>query len=112
MLFMCSMNTAPLVLIVVASCVAFADSFGQQSAPADDASVRPFAEVVKEYFSQWDSDGDGKLSQEEIEAAVTNAKFHDEAAAAIAAIEKVVRGSKYALPPLTKDYLVSSPLRE
>jgi hypothetical protein len=68
--------------------------------------------VVNQYFSQWDSNGDGKLTPDEITAAVANPKFHDESAAAMAAIEVVVRGGKYTLPPITKDYLVSSPLRE
>ena len=111
------MQNVLLVLVLVASCVAFPDSFAQQNTLGDDASASsgpptPFAQVVKEYFSQWDSNGDGTLSKDEIEAAMANPKFHDEAAAAIVAIEKVVRGSKYTLPPITKDYLVSSPLRE
>ena len=111
------MKNVVLVLVLVAGCVAFADSFAQRSTPTDDASVSsgpptPFAQVVNEYFSQWDSNGDGKLSKDEIETAVANPKFHDEAAAAIAAIEQVVRSGKYTIPPITKDHLVSSPLRE
>jgi len=111
------MKNALLVLDLVAGCVAFADSFAQQSTPADDASVRsgpptPFAQVVKEYFSHWDSNGDGNLSKDEIKAAVANPKFHDEAAAAIAAIELVVRNGKYTLPLIAEDYLASSPSRE
>ena len=105
------------MLALAASCVTFADSVAQQNTPSDDASDKSgppstFAQVVNQYFSQWDSNGDGNLSKDEIEAAVANPKFRDEAAAAIATIEKVVRGNQYTLPPITRDYLVSSPLRE
>jgi hypothetical protein len=114
---MCSRKNVLHVLALAASCVTFADSVAQQNTPSDDASDKSgppstFAQVVNQYFSQWDSNGDGTLSKDEIEAAVANPKFRDEAAAAIAAIEKVVRGNKYTLPPITRDYLVSSPLRE
>ena len=47
-----------------------------------------------------------------IEAAVANPTFHDESAAAMAAIEMAVRGGKYTLPPITKDFLITSPLQE
>src|SRR5271157_1483694 len=114
LLLMCSMKNVLLVLVLVASCVTFADSVAQQNTPSDDASAKSgppstFAQVVNQYFSQWDSNGDGALSKDEIKAAVSNPKFHDEAAAAIAAIEKVVRHNKYTLPSITKDYLISSP---
>jgi len=75
-------------------------------------NVPQFAEVVKRYFSQWDANGDGILSNDEIDKAVMNPDFHDEVAAAIAAIKVVVRGGRYDLPPLTKEYLTASPLRE
>jgi len=112
-----SMKTFRVVLVLAASCTALANSVAQQSIPAaggsaDSAPPLPFAQVVNQYFGQWDSNGDGKLTADEIEAAVANPKFHDEAAAAIAAIEMVVRGGKYALPAITKNFLVSSPLRE
>ena len=105
-----------LALILAASGVAFADAVVQQNTPAAGAPTNstppPFAQVVNQYFSQWDSNGDGKLTPDEINAAVTNPAFHDEAAAALAAIKLVVRGGKYTLPDLTQAYLVSSPLRE
>ena len=71
-----------------------------------------FVSVVNQSFRLWDSNGDGQLSPEEIDAAIVNPAFHDEAAAAIAAIKLVVRGGKYTLPPITQAYLVGSPLRE
>lgn len=75
-------------------------------------SPLPFAQVVKEYFHQWDKNGDGTLAKAEIDAAVLNPAFHQEPAAAIAAIKLVVRGGKYTLPPITETYLINSPLRE
>ena len=98
-------------LVLVVSCTAFADSVTQQQTPSVDTSAKlvppsTFAQVVRQYFSQWDLNGDGKLSKEEIEAAVANPKVHDEAAAAIAIIRMVVHGGKYSLPPITQDYLV------
>jgi len=71
-----------------------------------------FADVVKEHFSQWDSNGDGQLSEDEVIAALSNPNIKNASAAAIVAIDKVIRHHKYKLPPLTKDYLISSPLKE
>lgn len=82
------------------------DLSGQKTQPIS------FADAVKENFSRWDSNGDGVLSKDEIVAALSNRKIRDEAAAAIVAIAKIVRTDKYNLPPLTKDYLVSSPLKK
>jgi hypothetical protein len=106
-----------LTLVLVISCAVIADADGQQSSPsaitsAIHAPPRTFAQVVKQYFSQWDKNSDGKLTPDEINAAVANPAFHDEAAAAIAAVKLVLRSGKYDLPPITQDYLVSSPLHE
>jgi hypothetical protein len=72
----------------------------------------PFKQVLTNYFAQWDADGNGVLSSNEIDVAVGSSKFQGEPAAAISAIKLVVRGGKYNLPPLTLDYLLQSPLRE
>src|SRR2546422_492308 len=109
LLLMSSSTNLVLVLAVLASRFAPSGSFAQQSTPADHAldsagPPTPFAAVVKQYFNQWDTNGDGTLTRDEINAAVANPKFNGEAAAAIAAIEMVVRGGKYKLPPIiTKD---------
>ncbi len=83
-----------------------------QDLPAQSTQPISFADAVKENFGQWDSNGDGQLSVEEVNAALANPKIKNESAAAIVAIEKVIRGNKYKLPQLTKDYLISSPLKE
>lgn len=82
------------------------DSTGKSALP------RLFADVVKKDFNQWDSNGDGQLSEDEVSAALANSKIKNESAAAIVAVDKVIRHHKYKLPPLTKEYLISSPLKE
>jgi len=111
------MKTLLCALVLLAGCASFAASArqGTTNAPAASVNARPppkFSEVVIQYFSQWDRNGDGLLSTDEINAAVVNPAFHGEAAAALAAIKLVVRGGKYTLPPITQAYLVASPLRE
>ena len=62
------------------------DSAAKQKDESDSPRPTPFVEVVKQYFSKWDKDDDGKLTPHEISLAVGNPKFQDESAAAIAAI--------------------------
>ena len=101
-----SLTAFRLVVSVIAVFGTFSKSFAQDTAPT------PFPEVVNQNFSQWDNNGDGVLSKDEIIAALSNRKIHGESAAAIVAITKVVRSDKYNLPPLTKGYLVNSPLKK
>ncbi len=112
------LSSCRFALVLAVSSVAFTNvSLAQSNLPATAPASRPappplFAEVVKQHFSQWDKNNDGTLTKSEIDAAVTNHAYRDEAAAAIAAIKLVVRGGKYTLPPITQAYLVGSPLRE
>ncbi|MEI8290233.1 MAG: C2 family cysteine protease [Verrucomicrobiota bacterium] len=62
------------------------DSAAKQKDESDSPRPTPFVEVVKQYFSKWDKDDDGKLTPHEISLAVGNPKFQDESAAAIATI--------------------------
>jgi len=105
------------VFVLLAGWPSFADravpgTTNAAAASANAASSPKFSDVVSQYFSQWDRNGDGLLSTNELNAAVVNPAFHGEAAAALAAIKLVVRGGKYTLPPITQAYLVASPLRE
>ena len=100
-----------LMLILVTGFAAFTN-LPAQDLPAQSIQPKSIADAVKENFSQWDSNGDGQLSVDEVNAALANPKIKNGSAAAIVAIEKVIRGHKYKLPPLTKDYLISSPLKE
>ena len=79
---------------------------------AQEVKPNSFADVVKENFSPWDGNGDGVLSNDEIEAAAANPKVRNEAAAAVAAIEHGIRNKKFTLSPITKAYLVSSSSHE
>ena len=75
-------------------------------------SGEKFADVVEQNFSQWDINGDGALSKDEIEAAATNPKNKGEAAAAVATLVHFTRNTKFALPPLTEKYLTEKPAKE
>jgi Calpain family cysteine protease len=75
----------------------------------DNASIPKFADVVNQHFSEWDKNGDGVLSKDEVFAAMGNSKIQGEEAAAITAIAHGVRNDKHHLPPITKEYLLSSP---
>ncbi len=100
-------------LALATSCVM--QSMAQQNPPsdaADHSAPTTFAQAVNQYFDQWDANRDGKLSKEEIDAAVNNPKVQGDSAAAIAAVEKVVRGGKYTIPAITKEFLVNSPVHE
>jgi len=97
-----------LALMLAANGLALTQACAQQF----NRSVGPFDHVVQAHFDEWDTDRDGQLSKEEIQAALVNPDFHDETAAALAAIAQVVLGDRYSLPPITKDYLLSSPSRE
>ena len=106
-----TMNRIFQALIIIAGCMPFSFLKAEDS-PGNSDSLKSFAAVVKEDFSRWDSNGDGQLSEDEIVAALNNPKIKNESAAAMVAIDKVIRHHKYNLPPLTKDYLISSPLKE
>lgn len=80
------------------------------SASRSGITITPFRQVVQQYFKQWDRDGNGVLSEDEINGAVLNSEFKEEPAAAIAAVKLIVRGGKYELPPLTEDFLLKCPL--
>jgi hypothetical protein len=81
-------------------------------APAPHAALAdprptPFAAAVAGAFDRWDSDHDGVLSPAEIDALVVAPGVKGEEAAAVAAIKLMVRSGRYALPPLTRDYLTA-----
>jgi len=107
----CAMRKIALMLLFVTGLAVFNHLQAQDLAARSD-QPGSFAEAVKEHFSEWDRNGDGRLSVGEVNDALANPNVKNESAAAIVAIEKVIRGHKYKLPPLTTDYLVASPLKE
>ncbi|HEX5052153.1 MAG TPA: C2 family cysteine protease [Planctomycetota bacterium] len=68
-----------------------------------------FAEVAAEHFASWDRNTDGKLDADEIDVLCVDPKVTGEQAAAAAAIKRIVRSGKYAVPELTREYLTTPP---
>lgn len=64
-----------------------------------------FHQLAAEHFAVWDVDHDGTLSPGEIDARCVDPAVKGDEAAAVAAIKRIVRSGKYALAPLTRDYL-------
>lgn len=74
-----------------------------QSLHAQEAAVNsiPFAEVTRSSFAHWDRDQNGILSIGEIDAAVADSQTRGPEAAAVAALKRATRSSRYQLPQLT-----------
>ena len=94
-----TMNRIFQSLIIISSFMPFS-LLKAENSPGNSDFLKSFAEVVKINFSQWDINGDGQLSEDEIIAALSNSKIKNESAAAMVAIDKVIRHHKYKLPPL------------
>jgi hypothetical protein len=78
---------------------------GQTQVPA--TATAEFVTEVEKHFGTWDKDKDGKLSSQEIDELVANPVIKGKAAAAVAALKRADRSSKYAVPPLTRAYFQS-----
>lgn len=76
--------------------------------PAAAPKPPPFSQVMKEHFSRWDADRDGTLSPAEVDKACVDPDVKGPAAAAVAAVKRIVRSEKYELPPLTLEYLTKT----
>ncbi len=77
------------------------------AAPHGKAVVPSFAMVVAERFSAWDRDGNGTLSPTEIDTLCVDPAIRGPEAAAVAALKRVVRSAKYAVPPMTPDGILN-----
>jgi hypothetical protein len=73
-----------------------------------DSATATFDATVAQHFDAWDADDDLTLSPDEIDRACIDPKVTGAAAAAIAAIKRVVRSGSYELPPLTLDGLTKA----
>lgn len=69
-------------------------------------SPSPFVTQVTVHFASWDRNQDGVISREEIDSLVSDAKVTGPQAAAVVALKRAVRSSKYQLPTLTAATLV------
>jgi hypothetical protein len=74
-----------------------------------DSATATFDATVAQHFDAWDADDDLTLSPDEIDRACIDPKVTGAAAAAIAAIKRMVRSGSYELPPLTLDGLTKAP---
>lgn len=74
----------------------------QTSGPAPS-----FSQTVLRDFEAWDANRDGALSVDEIDRAALNPGFHDEDAAALAALHVWLHADKDAAPRLTRDWFAS-----
>lgn len=87
---------------------------GQDPQPAPVAAApKPtgFAEVAAAHFADWDRDRDGVLQPVEIDRLCVDPARRGEEAAAIAALKRVVRSGRYAVPTLTREVLAAVPTR-
>lgn len=72
-----------------------------QAAPAPD-----FAGVASASFEKWDQDGNGELSADEVDRLCVDPGVRGPEAAAAAAVKRIIRSDRYAVPPLTLENLV------
>jgi hypothetical protein len=77
--------------------------------PSAPPKAPTFALVVTEHFVAWDTDHNGVLSAVEVDLACIAPEVKSEAAAAVAAIKRVVRSGKFAVPELTLANLTAPP---
>jgi hypothetical protein len=73
-----------------------------------NSATATFDATVAQHFDAWDADDDLTLSPDEIDRACIDPKVTGAAAAAIAAIKRVVRSNSYEVPPLTLDGLTKA----
>lgn len=72
---------------------------------AADPPKPAFKDRVKESFAAWDADKNGTLTREEIDRAVSDPTVKGPDAAAVVALKRAVRNTKFKLPPLTQEAL-------
>lgn len=82
---------------------------GQDAPPPAKAAAKPptFAQVATEHFAKWDSDQNGTLSDQEIDVLCVRPTLVGPEAAAVAALKRIVRSGRFAVPPLTLPSLTS-----
>lgn len=68
---------------------------------ADTKPADLFAAQVTNHFQAWDRDRDGKLSNSELDAVVSDPKVTGQTAATIAALKRSISTTKYKAPALT-----------
>jgi hypothetical protein len=81
----------------------------QAAFAAEGGRQTPFVKSILAHFSAWDTNHDGTLSTEEIDALLKDPNIHGEAAATVSALKLITRSAaskinRGKLPPLTVEY--------
>lgn len=93
------MRRLPASLVAVALCLL---------APLSALALQPtFASIAGQRFEAWDTDSNGVLSAGEVDELCIDQDVTGEEAAAVASIKRIIRSGRYAVPPLTREYLTT-----
>lgn len=92
------------VVVVLALSIGAAPTTVPTTMPTTGPTRTPFTTIVAQDFDQWDTNDDHVLAADEIDALVLDPSIKGEDAAAVAAMKIVLRGGKFTVPPLTRDY--------
>lgn len=103
------MRLPAIVLTLLVGTALMAQEAPSPAAAPAKAQAPTFAATVAAHFDAWDSDDDLVLSPAEIDRACIDPKVTGEAAAAIAAIKRVVRAGTYEVPTLSLEGLTKPP---
>lgn len=76
-------------------------------ARTDTSGSTSFTSVVRDNFKRWDANGDGVLSEQEVDRLLLNPSIKGEAAAALAAIHHHRRSKAHGAFRMTQDFLLS-----
>jgi hypothetical protein len=93
------------VLVIAAIALGASRSLGGSNAqPAAQPKHTPFVTVLFRDWDQWDTNGDGTLSVDEIDRVVSDPGIKGEDAAVVGTLKLMSRSKKIAVPPLTHAY--------
>ncbi len=96
-----SQSPAFLIIIAIAAVMPVASVVAKEATKSADWRAA-FLTQVGRHFPVWDADRDGVLSRTELDGLVASSKITGEGAAAVAALKRAVRSTKYQLPPLSE----------
>jgi hypothetical protein len=103
------LRVAVLLSVSLATLAPIQTSFAQTATVVQAEAAAPFTILVGETlanFAAWDRDHDGTLSEGEIDRLLTDPQVKGKDAAAAAALKISMRSRKYAVPPITREYLL------
>lgn len=86
---------------LIAAVIAIAPIAQSFSAQGDVKKQSEFFDELSHRFAQWDTNHDGELSSEEIDALIVNPKITGKDAAVAVVLKRIQNKDKWQLPPLT-----------